>query len=64
MSRKQLLSSVAHELTRINKQIDYKIVKGLSYERDALRHKMLLAQLTRAGHRERFSRIFGFLSLL
>lgn len=63
MSQKQLIKTVSRELNRINERIDHKIVKGISYRSDAARHKMLLAQLARAGEHERMRR-FGFLSFL
>lgn len=61
MSKKQLVNTIVQELGQLNERIDMKIIRGISYNRDAARHKALLSQFRRA-HRE--NRIFGFLNLL
>ncbi len=62
MSKKQLLNTLSREIDFLNEKIDMKIVKGLSYQRDARRHQSLLATLERIAHQERRKKIFGFLS--
>lgn len=46
MSKHQLKKEVQHEIVRINKIIDKKILKGLPYTREARHHKILLARLS------------------
>ncbi len=65
MSKNQMVHIVSRELSNLNRQIDEKIVRGVSYDRDARRHKILLAQLAGVRRRERFAqRVLGFLSFL
>ncbi|MDQ3014884.1 MAG: hypothetical protein M3Q73_03400 [bacterium] len=46
MSKHQLKKEVQHEIVRMNKVIDKKILKGLPYTREARHHKILLARLS------------------
>lgn len=46
MSKHQLKKEVQHEIIRMNKIIDKKILKGLPYTREARHHKILLARLS------------------
>jgi FixJ family two-component response regulator len=50
------------EIEALNQEIDLRIIKDVSYRRQALRHKMLTAQLHRLTRRESsvFGRVFGF----
>jgi hypothetical protein len=48
MSKSQLAYRIELELQRVNDAIDIKIIKGLSYKREALRHRLLLSQLRHA----------------
>ena len=59
-----MFHTISRELKYINKQIDTKIVKGVSYRHDAARHKMLLSQLARSGQRGRLAQAFSFFSFL
>ncbi len=45
MSNFILEKSIKSELKRINDIIDLKIIKGMSYKREALRHRFLLYRL-------------------
>lgn len=45
MSKYILEKNIQAELKRINEIIDLKILKGLSYRREALRHRFLLNRL-------------------
>jgi hypothetical protein len=45
MSKFILEKKIKSELSRINDIIDVKIVKGMSYRREALRHRFLLNRL-------------------
>ena len=47
MSKKQLISVLRVELAWINRLIDQRIVRGLSYGQLARRHRQLLGQLSR-----------------
>jgi hypothetical protein len=46
MSKSNLKKEIQHEIVRINKVIDRKILKGLPYTREARHHKLLLARLS------------------
>lgn len=45
MSKQQLEKALRRELTLLNKQIDEKIIRGLSYTREARRHKYIVSSL-------------------
>jgi hypothetical protein len=45
MSKYQIAREVQKELEVLNKRIDRKILRGISYMTEARRHKMLLSQL-------------------
>ncbi|OHA16567.1 MAG: hypothetical protein A3C79_01385 [Candidatus Taylorbacteria bacterium RIFCSPHIGHO2_02_FULL_45_28] len=47
MSKHQAIKTIRMEIDRINQEIDLRIIKGVSYRREALRHKFLMAQLDR-----------------
>jgi len=47
MSKYQITREVQKELEVLNRRIDQKILRGLSYALEARRHKMLLSHLTR-----------------
>ncbi len=47
MSKQNLEKEVRKELEMLNDQIDRRIIKGLSYGREARRHKFLLSSLAR-----------------
>ncbi len=47
MSKYQTLSTIHKELKKINTQIDHKILKGVSYNREARVHKALLSQMSK-----------------
>lgn len=47
MSKHQAIKTIRAEIERLNREIDLKIIKGVSYRREALRHKFLKAQLAR-----------------
>ncbi len=62
MSKQKLVSTISRELEVINEQIDWKIIKGMSYKRDARRHKLLLSMLQDVRRvSERSSSMFSFL---
>lgn len=53
MSKIVLEKNIKSELQKINDVIDLKIIKGMSYRREALRHRFLLYRL---GDLHRLSR--------
>lgn len=61
MSKHQVIRTLRQEIASINQDIDLRIIRGLSYRRQALRHRMLTAQLHRLTRRESvFGRMLGF----
>ncbi len=55
MSKITLEKTIREELQQINNVIDVKILKGLSYKREALRHRFLLSRLSDLHRLPRFS---------
>jgi hypothetical protein len=45
MSKHTLARELNKEIERLNREIDLRILKGLSYKRESLRHRFLLKQL-------------------
>jgi len=67
MSKQNLEKAFCQELDVLNDIIDQKIIKGLSYAKEARRHKFLLssiANLRRASRMQSgwFSKSFGLVS--
>jgi hypothetical protein len=61
MSKHQVVRTLRQEIAQLNRDIDLRIIRGLSYRRESLRHKMLTAQLDRLTRRESvFGRVLGF----
>lgn len=46
MSKTKLLSTISSELQTINEAIDWKIIKGIPYGREARRHRLLVSMLS------------------
>ncbi len=55
MNKKTLSKEIYKELSRLNGQIDVKIIKGRPYKTEARRHKILLSTLRRL-HKESTTR--------
>ncbi len=55
MSNIILEKKIREELKKLNDIIDIKIVKGMSYKRDALRHRFLLSRLSDMHRMPRFN---------
>jgi hypothetical protein len=47
MSKHQAIKTIRAEIDRLNQDIDLRIIKGVPYRRQALRHKFLMGQLSR-----------------
>lgn len=63
MSRHQTIKAIQIELSRLNRDIDLKIIKGLSYIRESKRHKFLKSQLSQLKPRTSwFVRPLSYLS--
>ena len=56
MSKQQVERSVRAELELLNEIIDQKIIKGISYVREARRHKILISQIARLRQSHFFHR--------
>ncbi|MEN9524161.1 MAG: hypothetical protein RL536_230 [Candidatus Parcubacteria bacterium] len=59
MSKHQAVRTIRTEIHRLNREIDMCIIRGLSYKRQAVRHKFLMAQLARLASRKT---LFSFLT--
>ena len=65
MSKHQAVRNIRAEIDKLNREIDFKIIKGLSYRREALRHKSLTAQLARlAPQRSWLARSLSAVSMM
>lgn len=63
MTRLQTIKMIRREISVLNKRIDEKIIKGLSYVNEARRHKFLKSQLSRLSPQYSwFDRSIGFVS--
>ena len=51
MSKHQAIKTIRAEIDRLNQDIDLRIIKGVPYRRQALRHKFLMGQLARLAPR-------------
>lgn len=49
MTQHQAYKVIVEEIERLNKEIDLKIIKGVSYAEESRRHKVLLARLKHAN---------------
>jgi len=47
MSKQQTIKTIRAEIERLNQEIDLRIIRGVPYRREALRHKALKSQLAR-----------------
>jgi len=63
MSKFKIISLLSSELAKLNQEIDLKIIKGLSYEKEARRHRTLLSQLKRLQRESFWSKSLQYLSL-
>ena len=55
MSKHQTIKTIRSEISRLNQEIDLRIIRGVSYTREARRHKFLMMQLKRLSpHRTLF----------
>jgi hypothetical protein len=62
MKRMSHMFAINRELRSINKKIDAKIVKGISYEKESARHRNLVSQLRRLESEASLARTFAMAS--
>lgn len=61
MSQTQYLKIIERELQRVNQEIDFKIIRGEDYRKEARDHKLLLKKVryhNRKGFMKRFFQYF------
>ncbi len=64
MSQQKLIQEISSEIEKINEEIDFKIIKGFPYRREARRHKMLLSMLNDVSRSSSTRSSFSFMSFL
>lgn len=64
MSRNKTIKAIRSEIEKLNKEIDLRIIKGLSYKDLSRRHKFLHSQLENINEFKRswFGRSWGLVS--
>lgn len=63
MTYKEYARQIETELDLLNRRIDEKILRGLSYVAESRRHKTLIRQMRRERRRPLLTRIFASVSL-
>jgi hypothetical protein len=63
MKYQEYTQHLSKELDSINWVIDEKILRGLSYQLEARRHRELIKQARRARRRPLLDRVFSYVSL-
>lgn len=63
MKQNEYLRIIEKELQRINKIIDYKIIHGEEYSREARDHKLLLRKLRQQHHQSFLQKMFPAFAL-
>jgi len=64
MSKERLITTISREIETLNEQIDFKIIKGISYKIEAKRHKLLVSMLSDVGRRTAVASRGGFFSFM
>lgn len=64
MSQKQYLKIIERELNRINQEIDFKILRGEDYRKEARDHKLLLRKVRYHSKPNLFRKFFPTFSVL
>lgn len=59
MSKYQTIKTIRMEIDRLNQEIDLRIIKGVPYKREAVRHKFLMRQLSRIAPRKSAFNLFS-----
>lgn len=63
MKHNEYMRIIEKELQRINKIIDYKIIHGEEYVREARDHRLLLRKLRQHQHQSFFQKLFPSLAV-
>lgn len=63
MKKQEYVKIVERELQRVNKIIDYKIIHGIEYAREARDHKLLLRKMRQHTGRSFFQKLFPTMAL-
>lgn len=58
MTRTQYVKTIESEISRLNRRIDQKILRGESYFFDSIRHKFLLKQLKKHQNEGILTKLF------
>jgi hypothetical protein len=64
MRKMTIMFAIRRELNSINKRIDFKIIKGESYEKESRKHKNLMLQLRRLESEASLARTFSLASFM
>ena len=66
MTREHFTKKAQEEIENLNRVIDMKIIKGVSYKNEARRHKFLLSKIGNSTRIQRFlfSKSAGFMTNL
>ncbi len=64
MSKITLMYMINREIGFLNKKIDRKIMRGISYEREARKHRELVHRLRKIESEASMARTFSFASFL
>jgi hypothetical protein len=62
MSQTQYQKTLAQELEKLNRQIDYKIVHGIRYRDDSRKHKAILSLMSKHTGKKKTSGMFAKLA--
>ncbi len=62
MTREQYIHTLRYQLEQLNKEIDFKIIKGETYAGEAKKHKVLLNQMRAHGAKNFFSKLSSLLA--
>ncbi|MEI6580773.1 MAG: hypothetical protein WCO07_01230 [bacterium] len=58
MSQKQYLKMLEREMQKLNQKIDFKILRGEDYRKEARDHKLILRKIRFHTRRSFFQRLF------
>lgn len=64
MSQREYLKMLEKEIQKVNKTIDWKIMKGLDYRKEARDHRLMLRRMRYYSNQSLVRRFFPTLSVL
>lgn len=59
MTQTQYRKIIEHEIQKLNREIDFKIIRGHQYSDDSRRHKILLAKLEQQRNKGFLNRVIS-----